>query len=63
MTKGISSFGDFTGKCLEMYFNEDVNDALGARRIINGTDCNELIKKYHEKFIDSIKLIENIQSV
>ena len=51
MTKGVSSFGDFTGKCLEMYFNAKVNDPIGARRIINGTDKAELIASHHNKFL------------
>jgi len=54
MTKGSSSFGDFTGKCLEMYFNDKTNDPFNARKIINGLDCAELIKCYHEKFISCI---------
>jgi len=51
MTKGSSSIGDFTGKCVEMYLNSKVNDPLGARRIINGIDKAALIKLYHEKFL------------
>lgn len=51
MTKGSSSFGDFTGKCLEMYFNSSTNDPKNARRIINGLDKAETIKGYHNKFL------------
>lgn len=51
MTKGASSFGDFTGKCLEMYFNENTENPIGARKIINGTDKAELIAGYHNKFL------------
>lgn len=54
MTKGASSFGDFTGKCLEMYFNNKINDPIGARRIINGTDKAELIASYHYKFLNCL---------
>lgn len=54
MTEGHSSFGDFTGKCLEMYFNEKKNDPLNARRIINGMDKAELIEGYHYKFLDAL---------
>lgn len=50
MIKGSSSVGDFTGKCLEMYFNENIEDPINARRIINGTDCADLIKNYYDKF-------------
>lgn len=51
MTKGASSFGDFTGKCLEMYFNKTTDDPIGARRIINGKDKAQLIAGYHKKFL------------
>ena len=54
MTKGASNFGDFTGKCLEMYFNEKTNDPLGARRIINGTDCANLITNHYINFLKSL---------
>jgi putative chitinase len=46
MTKGSSSFGDFTGRCLEHYFNDTRTDWVNARRIINGTDCASLIAGY-----------------
>ena len=51
MTKGSSSFGDFTGKCLEMYFNKTTDDPINARRIINGKDKAQLIAGYHKKFL------------
>lgn len=51
MTKGASSFGDFTGKSLEDYFNVKTNDPLRARKIINGMDKAELIMSYHNKFL------------
>lgn len=54
MMKGASSFGDFTGKCLEMYFNDTTNDPINARKIINGLDCANLIADYHHKFLDSL---------
>jgi putative chitinase len=50
MTKGSSSVGDFTGKCLEMYFNSKKEDPINARRIINGTDKAELISIYYMSF-------------
>ena len=50
MLKGASSFGDFTGKCLEMYFNKDTDDSLYARRIINGIDCAEKIASHYRNF-------------
>ena len=57
MTKGNSTFGDFTGKSLEMYFNDSINDPKGARRIINGRDKDELIAAYHNKFLSAIKIV------
>lgn len=54
MMKGSSSFGDFTGKCLEMYFNDDKEDPINARRIINGTDKAELIATYYWAFKKAI---------
>ena len=38
MTKGASSVGDFTGKCLEQFFTPTLENPKGARTIINGTD-------------------------
>jgi hypothetical protein len=54
MTKGHSSFGDFTGKCLEMYFNEEVCDWVNARKIINGLDCSEKIAEYSKIFYTAL---------
>lgn len=51
MTKGDSNFGDFTGKCLEMYFNNTKDDPYRARRIINGMDKAKTITGYHKKFL------------
>lgn len=56
MLKGKSSFGDFTGKSLEMYFNSTTTDALNARRIINGTDKAALIKSYYDRFYGALIL-------
>lgn len=50
MLKAESHFGDFTGKCLEDYFNGTTEDWLNARRIINGMDKSELIKIYAQDF-------------
>lgn len=54
MTKGVSNFGDFTGKSLEMYFNDKVTDWVNARRIINGTDKASLIADYAIKFYNAL---------
>ncbi|MFK5596797.1 hypothetical protein ACFZ8E_07305 [Methylobacterium sp. HMF5984] len=42
--------GWFTGKKLGDYFGPGRADAVGARRIINGTDCDKLIAGYHAQF-------------
>ena len=55
MLRGASSFGDFTGKCLEMYFNDKVDNPVEARRIINATDKVELIAGHHVKFLECLK--------
>lgn len=55
MTKGASSFGDFTGKCLEMYFNDKVTDWINARKIINGLDKAELIGGYAKIFYEGLQ--------
>jgi len=55
MLKGSSSFGDFTGKCLEMYFNSSTEDWIGARKIINGTDKAESIAGYAKLFYACLK--------
>lgn len=54
MTKGSSSFGDFTGRSLEQYFNIAKEDPIGARKIINGTDKADLISTYYHTFLDCI---------
>lgn len=51
MTKGSSSLGDFTGKCLEQYFNEQKEDWVNARKIINGLDKANEIAEYSKKFL------------
>lgn len=54
MMKGSSSFGDFTGKCLEMYFNDKTEDPVSARKIINGNDCANVIAQYYWNFKDCL---------
>ncbi len=54
MTTGKSFKGDFTGKSLENYFNQKVDDPVGARRIINGTDRAKLIAGHHNKFLGAL---------
>lgn len=55
MTKGSSSFGDFTGVCLEMFFTPTKTDWIGARKIINGTDKAELIAGYAQVFYKGLQ--------
>ena len=55
MMKADSTVGDFTGKCLEMYFSDTVDDPIGARRIINGTDKADLIAGYHHGFLSDLR--------
>ena len=54
MTRGLSGRGDFTGKSLDDYFSESIDDPIGARRIVNGTDKAGLIATYHKNFLDEI---------
>ncbi|MCX2697059.1 chitinase [Ochrobactrum chromiisoli] len=46
--------GMFTGKKLSDYFNDGIDDPIGARAIVNGTDKAKLIAGYHKNFLDSI---------
>lgn len=59
MTKGKSSFGDFTGRCLEQYFNVTVTDWVNARRIINGLDKAKEIAEYAKIFYKALTLLED----
>lgn len=47
--------GMFTGKKLADYFNQFVNDAIEARRIVNGKDKAKLIATYHRAFLDALE--------
>ena len=42
--------GVFTGKKLGDYFTDKLHDAVGARRIINGTDKAATVATYHNAF-------------
>ena len=46
--------GKYTGKKLSDYFNDQKNDPIGARKIINGKDRAELIAGYYHKFLSSL---------
>lgn len=46
--------GLYTGVKLSQFFNAKVNNKIGARKIINGSDKAILIGTYHDKFLKSI---------
>lgn len=54
MTTGL-----YTGKELIDFFNNTVNDPVGARRIINGSDRAELVASYHTKFLNALVFYQN----
>lgn len=56
MTKGASSFGDFTGRSLEQYFNSTTEDPVNARKIINGLDKAMTIAEYYRRFHKALLL-------
>jgi len=47
--------GTFTGKKLGDYINKKTCDYVGARKIINGTDCDRKIANYAERFEEILK--------
>jgi len=47
--------GWFTGKRLSTFINEDKKDYVGARRIVNGTDKDELIAGYAQRYEASLR--------
>lgn len=53
MFRGMAE-GWFTGKKLGQYFNDTADDALNARQIINGNDCDDMIAAYHDKFLAAL---------
>jgi hypothetical protein len=54
MTRGMAE-GWFTGKRLSNYFDDDTDDPVNARQIINGNDRDEEIAGFHEKFLAAIE--------
>jgi hypothetical protein len=46
--------GWFTGRKLGQYFNDEKDDPLNARQIINGNDDDALIEGYHDKFLAAL---------
>jgi predicted chitinase len=57
MFRGMAE-GWFTGAKLGQYFNEEEDDPLNARRIINGNDCDDLIAGYHNTFLEALQEAE-----
>jgi hypothetical protein len=55
MLRAETGVGDFTGACLEQFFNAATDDPIGARRIINGTDKAPLIAGYHYDFLAALR--------
>jgi putative chitinase len=53
MFRGMAE-GWFTGKKLGQYFNDEDDDPVNARRIINGNDCDQLIADYHYVFLNAL---------
>jgi len=47
--------GWWTGHKLGDYFNEDTDDPINARRIVNGNDRDELIAGYHDTFLEALE--------
>lgn len=47
--------GLFTGDGLREYFNDSFDDAVGARKIVNGRDKAHLIAGYHAHFLAALK--------
>jgi predicted chitinase len=48
----------FSGVNLQKYFNENNEDWVGARHVINGTDHAELLAETSQKFYDNLELVE-----
>lgn len=54
MMRAETGVGDFTGKSLEDYFSDTIDDPVEARRIINGTDRASEIAGFHYKFLGAL---------
>ncbi|MDI7862522.1 hypothetical protein MRS76_11175 [Rhizobiaceae bacterium n13] len=53
--------GTFTGKKLSDYFNVSVNNAEGARAVVNGKDKAKLIAGYYIAFLDSLTAASKVE--
>ena len=47
--------GWFTGKKLGQYFNDEDDDPINARQIVNGNDDDTLIAGYHGEFLSALE--------
>jgi putative chitinase len=54
MFRGMAE-GWFTGRKLGQYFNDDEDDPVNARQIINGNDDDTLIAAYHSQFLSALQ--------
>ena len=54
MFRGMAE-GWFTTRKLGQYFNDDTDDPINARQIINGNDCDTQIAAYHDQFLTALK--------
>lgn len=57
MFRGMAE-GWFTGRKLGQYFNDDKDDPINARQIINGNDDDTLIAAYYDMFLDAVEAAE-----
>ena len=55
MFRGMAE-GWFTGAQLGDYFNDERDDPVNARQIINGNDQDTKIAGYHEQFLEALDL-------
>jgi putative chitinase len=53
MFRGMAE-GWFTGRKLGQYFNDEKDDPVNARQIINGNDCDDQIAGYHHQFMAAL---------
>jgi len=54
MFRGMAE-GWFTGAKLGQFFNEEDDDPVNARTIINGHDCDTKIAGYHQQFLSALE--------
>lgn len=55
MLKAKSYRGDFTGKSLEDYFTDHIDNPVEARRVVNGKDDAQLIASYYYELLKGLK--------